>query len=169
MCVGHGAGRLRIRGGATANAVPSAGRLPVKSPELPISLRAAVIVLAEASAIWTPHGVGVRLAEPSDEDCDRLIALKSDQEARPEDASSDAALGWVPFVAGQARQLVFIRACRARTLIEALGGVPRPDALTELMIAKLLGRSLAHELGHVLLNSQRHESLGPDASALPRS
>jgi hypothetical protein len=55
---------------------------------------------------------------------------------------------------------VFLRVDRARTLIEALGGVPRPDALTELLIAKLLGRSLAHELGHVLLNSRRHEPSG---------
>ena len=29
-----------------------------------------------------------------------------------------------------------------------------------MLLAKLLGRSLAHELGHILLNSLRHETSG---------
>ena len=66
----------------------------------------------------------------------------------------------MPFVEGRARQLVFLRVGRARTLIDALSPGTRPDALTELLVARLLGRSLGHELGHVLLNSRRHEAAG---------
>ncbi len=132
----------------------------VLSQKLSISGRAAAVVLAESDAIWRPHGVGVRWAEPSDESCDRLISVKGDQEALAEDATSESALGWVPFVAGRARQLVFLRVGRARALIDALSPGTRPAALTELLVARLLGRSLGHELGHVLLNSRRHESSG---------
>lgn len=132
----------------------------VLSDKLAISERVANIVLAESNAIWMPHGVGVRRAKPSDESCGRLISVKGDQEARAEDASSESSLGWVPFVEGRARQLVFLRVGRARTLIDAVSPGSRPAALTELLIARLLGRTLGHELGHVLLNSRNHEHAG---------
>ncbi len=155
---------------ALAASGAAAAQAPVQSPQLavclvlsqklPISVRAAAVVLAESHAIWTPHGVGVRWAEPFDESCDRLISVKGDQEALAEDATSESALGWVPFVEGRARQLVFLRVGRARTLIGALSPGTRPEALTELLVARLLGRSLGHELGHVLLNSRHHEASG---------
>ena len=78
----------------------------------------------------------------------------------PEDASSETALGWVPFVEGRARQLVYLRVSRARTMIYAVSPGKRPGGMTDLLVAKLLGRSLAHELGHVLLNSRDHDTTG---------
>lgn len=132
----------------------------VFSPKLPLNARAAAVVLGEATAIWMPLGVALRRAEPSDDNCDRLIVVKGEQEARPEDATRESAIGWVPFVKGRARQLVFLRVGRARTLIDALSPGTRPEALTELLAARLLGRILGHELGHVLLNSRAHEDAG---------
>jgi len=132
----------------------------VLSPKLSISERAAALVVAESNAIWSPHGVGVRSAAPSNDSCDRLISVKGDHEALPEDVSSESALGWVPFVKERARQLVFLRVGRARAMIDALSPGPNPDALTELLVARLLGRSLGHELGHILLNSRSHEAAG---------
>ena len=117
-------------------------------------------VLEEVEAIWRPMGVAVRLGRRSDNPCDRLIAVRSDLEAVPEDASSETALGWVPFVEGRARQLVYLRVSRARTMIYALSPSKRPGGMTDLLVAKLLGRSLAHELGHVLLNSRDHDTTG---------
>ena len=146
-----------------APTAPQSSRLAVcliLSPMLPLGARAAAVVVAEATAIWTPHGVDVRRAEPSDGGCDRLIAVKGDQEALAEDATSESAIGWVPFVEGRARQVVFLRAGRARTLVDALSPGTRPEALTELLAARLLGRSLGHELGHILLDSPRHEDSG---------
>ena len=55
---------------------------------------------------------------------------------------------------------MFLRQARARLLIDALSPGTRPDDLTELLLAKLMGRILAHEMGHVLLNSLRHEKSG---------
>lgn len=160
-----GACAMALAGSAVAAAqapmpAPNLAVCLVLSQKLAISKRAAAVVLAESDAIWTQHGVGVRWAEPSDENCDRLISVKGDHEARPEDATSESAIGWVPFVKGRARQLVFLRVGRARTLLDALSPGTRPEALTELLAARLLGRILGHELGHVLLNSRAHEDAG---------
>lgn len=132
----------------------------VLSPQLSLGTRSGGIVLAEAGAIWMPLGVAIRRVDQPDESCQRVIVVKADHEARPEDVSRETALGWVPFVAGRARQLVFLRVARGRLLIDGLSPGTRPDGLTDLLHARLLGRSLAHELGHVLLNSLGHERSG---------
>jgi hypothetical protein len=154
---------LAAAGTAAAPSSVQSSRLAVclvLSPKLAISVRAAAVVLAESKAIWMPNGVSMRWAARSDDGCDRLISVKGDQEALAQDATSESALGWVPFVEGRARQLVFLRVHRARILIDTLSPGTRPAAFTELLVARLLGRTLAHELGHVLLNSRRHEDSG---------
>ena len=154
---------LAATGTAAAQTPVQSPRLAVclvLSPKLAISVRAAAAVLAESNAIWMPNGVSIRRADRPDDSCDRQISAKGDQEALAQDATSESALGWVPFVEGRARQLVFLRVDRARTLIDALSPGTRPAAFTELLVARLLGRSLGHELGHILLNSRRHEESG---------
>ena len=109
-------------------------------------------MLYEAQAVWQPHGVAVR---PGDrDDCDRLLLVKSDSNAH------GSALGWVPFVAGRAQRVIYLRVSRARSLIGDMSPGTRPDALTALLVGKFLGRILAHELGHVLLNSVQHQRRG---------
>ncbi len=125
------------------------------------SLKAAV--LSEVNRVWRPLGVSVTERLESNSTCDRPILVKSDREARPEDGGGETSIAWVSFVAGRARQLVFVRMGRARMLIDAFSparsGI-RPPGLTGQLLAKLLGRSLAHELGHILLNSLGHERSG---------
>jgi hypothetical protein len=89
-----------------------------------------------------------------------LLVVKSDAEARPEDIAHDAALGWVPFLAGKARRVVFLRVSRAQSLIGAMSPGTRPEGLTRVLVARFLGRVLAHELGHVLLNNAQHQPKG---------
>ena len=119
-------------------------------------------VLAEANRIWQRMGVTVNVAEESASPCDRWILVKSAIEAAPEDAAREIAIAWVPFVEKRARRVVFVRMSRAHTLIEAFSprnGL-RPPAETHALLTKLIGRSLAHELGHVLLNDLGHEKTG---------
>ena len=143
-----------------AAAPPDLSVCLVLSPRLAIDTRGAGVMLSELTAIWTPLGVATRWADQSDGGCDRLIVVKADHEARAEDLTRTSALGWVPFVEGRARQLVFLRVERARMMVDALSPGSRPAGLTDLLLARLLGRSLAHELGHVLLNSSGHSSSG---------
>ena len=125
-------------------------------------------ILSEVRRVWEPLGVLVD-ERVDDTPCDRPILVKSDREATREDGGGETAIAWVTFVAGRARQLVFVRMGRARMLIDAFSparsGI-RPPGLTYQLLAKLLGRSLAHELGHILLNSLGHERRGSCARAM---
>ena len=91
-----------------------------------VAARREAAVLEEVDAIWRPMGVAVRLGRRSDNRCDRLIAVRLDLEAVPEEASAETALGWVPFVEGRARQLVYLRVTRARTMIYAVSPASGP-------------------------------------------
>ena len=139
---------------------PTPATCLVLSPKLSLDTRSTGIVMEEMRTIWAPLGVVIRAVDAADESCLRIILVKADVEARPEDVAEPTALGWVPFVAGRARQLVFLRPARARLLIDALRPGKRPQGLTDLLLAKLMGRTLAHEVGHVLMNSVRHEESG---------
>jgi hypothetical protein len=132
----------------------------VLSPKLSLDANLAKMVVAEAQVIWTVLGVGLRPVPRADEGCHRVVVVKADGEARPEDVSHDAALAWVPFVSGSARQLVFLRVTRARQFANGVQTGLQPEGLRILMLDKLLGRILAHELGHVLLNSSAHAESG---------
>jgi hypothetical protein len=128
------------------------------SPGIVLGDRERSAMLTEAHNVWQPQGVTIRPGQA--DDCDRLLVVKSDAEARPEDVTHDSALGWVPFVAGKARRLVFLRVSRAQSLIGDMNPGTRPEAMTRLLAARFLGRILAHELGHVLLNSAQHQPKG---------
>ncbi len=128
--------------------------------EMDAPLRTAV--LAETARIWQPMGITIDAAEDHQNSCDRWILVKSALEAGPEDTAARRAIAWVPFVEKRARRVVFVRMSHARTLVESFSStnMRQPPAHTDALVAKLVGRSLAHELGHVLLNSQSHGKSG---------
>jgi hypothetical protein len=128
------------------------------SPGIALDSRERSAMFTEAQNVWQPLGVAVRPGQA--DGCDRLIVVKPDAEAHPEDLTHDSALGWVPFVAGRARRVIFLRVSRAHALIGSMSPGTRPEALTRLLLAKFLGRVLAHELGHLLLNSTLHQPKG---------
>jgi hypothetical protein len=115
-------------------------------------------MFTEAQKVWNPHGVAIRPGDAGN--CDRLLVVKPDTDARPEDSAPASALGWVLFVDGKARHVIFLRVSRAQMLVDGMSPGTRPEALTQLLVARFLGRILAHELGHVLLNSTRHQPKG---------
>ena len=136
-------GPLAVRAAATVvlaiTAAGSAGAQPVTeapalkvcvvlSPQLLRDAHSAATAMAESRIIWTPLGVALDHVDQPDETCQRVIVVKADHEARPEDSSRETALGWVPFVAGRARQLVFLRVARARLMIDGMSpAVVRKD------------------------------------------
>ncbi len=130
------------------------------SPKLSFDASNTGNVMEETRTIWAPLGVVIRAVEQADDSCARIIVVRADAEARLEDIADPNALGWVPFVAGRARQLVFLQPRRARSLVDGLTPATRHEGLTNLLVAKLIGRTLAHEVGHVLLNSMSHEKSG---------
>ena len=93
-------------------------------------------------------------------------------------------LGWIVFDTATApQQDIYLSHSNARELLENAAGVvgvadQMPRAQRDTLLARALGRALAHELGHYLLASKAHterglmkailtavELFGPDASA----
>lgn len=132
----------------------------VLSARLALEPMVARRLVLEVQTIWNVLGADIRSVDVPDDSCDRIVVVKADREARLEDLSHDGAIGWVPFAAGHARQLLFLRVGRARLMVEGVVTGVNPEGLTNLMLAKLLGRTVAHELGHVLLNSSSHADSG---------
>ena len=117
-------------------------------------------LLSEANAIWRPLGLSIRLKGRRDDSCDRLVTVSSDLEARHGDAAAATALAWVPFIEGRARQIVYLRVRLARTMLHERVPGTRNASLAVMLLPKFLGRILAHELGHVLLNTIDHTTTG---------
>ena len=93
-------------------------------------------------------------------------------------------LGWIVFDAATApQQDIYLSHSNARQMLENAAGVvgiadQMPTAQRETLLARAMGRALAHELGHYLLASKAHterglmkailtavELFGPDAGA----
>lgn len=117
-------------------------------------------LLREVNGIWQQHGVTATNADPEIAVCDRRILVKSEAEARPEDGWTTTALAWVPFAGTYARRLIFLRLGQVRSLVASLSPGQWPEGLRERLVTKLAGRVVAHELGHILLNSRAHERSG---------
>jgi hypothetical protein len=149
-----------IAAAQTPDRTPSAIVCLVLSPKLGLEPLVAQRLVLEVHSIWKVSGAEIRAVEYPDDGCTRLVVVKADLEALPEDVAHDDAIGWVPFVSGHARQLVFLRVNRARMMVDGVITGVNPEGLTNLMLAKLLGRTVAHELGHVLLNSASHADSG---------
>jgi hypothetical protein len=130
----------------------------VASPALTERLRWSQSVLPEVNAIWERYGVHVRHVSRYDDSCNRCVVVKSDREAGPNELLADAALAWVPFVEGRARRVVYVRISRIARIAGTIG--KKDAAFTSLLTEKLLARSLAHELGHILLNDRDHVEHG---------
>jgi hypothetical protein len=131
------------------------------SEQLAIDAPLKAAVVSEVNRVWQPLGALVSMQDESESTSVHPILVKAAHEAGREDRHrGDTAIAWVPFTAGRARNVVFVRVDRVRKLVDTFSPGMRPRALTASLMTKLLGRSLAHELGHVLLNSLAHERSG---------
>ncbi len=126
--------------------------------DLPALARAGLI--AEAEAIWHRAGVQLRWAPAIAHDPTRptLRVLVMRREA-----SAVADHTWpvgeliraqdgVPFAV--------VSTTAARRVVEALGQRHEPQALTDRRLGVVLGRAVAHELGHYLLATRDHAASG---------
>jgi hypothetical protein len=121
-------------------------------------------MVAEASAIWRTAGLTIVARHwpaggdgvPSTE----ITVTLHDGHSESPDGS--ATLGWITFVGPNAPQPA-IHLSRGNAL-ELMGRTASihdvPKAWQEFLLARALGRALAHELGHYLLKSAAHEARG---------
>jgi hypothetical protein len=114
----------------------------------------------ECDAIWAREGITLTWSKTDTNAHVRLPLRFDDREVRKHDPKSEAALG-VTLFAGRSQEIL-VSIPRARHVIERRQGFADSNAATTLDIALgvLLGRVIAHEIGHVLLLTTRHSNDG---------
>lgn len=124
-------------------------------------------IVREVQAIWAPllHVI----AEPSDAPTRigalRLV-LRSDDRPTPAASAHDPeALGWIEFVDGRPQPVITVSLERARAVVNraVVAGRPVsgwPPVVSDRLVAVALGRTIAHEIGHYLLQSSAHSRTG---------
>jgi hypothetical protein len=117
---------------------------------------------SEASGIWLRHGVELTWAYPAPARCDRVVPVIFDEEkVRALAGPRRDALALTEF-AGASRR-VYVSAQRAVEMVRQIRGRSVPQETIgerDFRQGTLIGRALAHELGHVLLDTLEHSGSG---------
>ena len=120
--------------------------------------------LNEATAIWRVAGftLGWRVSNgPSGASEPSTVHVILDDE-RGRVIQQDQALGWIMFdPSGVPEPLVHLSHRNVTQMVDAIDSYRnRPSSYKELLVARALGRALAHELGHFLMASKNHSPSG---------
>ena len=126
------------------------------------------LAVEEAARVWAPYQVDItlRLEAPacSPEPAGAVISVRLAGLA-PRTMASASPFGSIQFVSGLPEPLVFLHyeAISRAIAGSAAAGVREtewPAALRERVLGRVVGRVLAHEIGHFVLRSPRHASRG---------
>ena len=115
----------------------------------------------ELRDIWSREGIDVAWKGDGDSDADVTLPVAfHDRELRKHDPKDGEAFG-VTLFAGRSRRIL-VSAPRARLVVTGHRGLADSgDAMTlDIAHGRLLGRVLAHEVGHALLQTLRHSTHG---------
>lgn len=131
---------------------------------VPLNARIEAFALDEARSLWAPHQVALRVV-PRDSLREhgvmRLAVVVEDQRDRH---LGSGAIGAVRFRAGAPEPTILLFGDTIETLIDEAPvmhhGAECPPAAREQMTGRMIGRALAHEIGHVLLRSRDHSRDG---------
>jgi hypothetical protein len=123
-----------------------------------------VTAIEEAADIWAAYGVDVRLlnAHDAEHDADVRIAVRIAPSANPH--SEGGVLGSIEFEGDAPEPAIALYPAAASALMAAVASSRRentwPAAPHDRVLARVLGRALAHEIGHFLLRSKSHSPDG---------
>ena len=120
-------------------------------------------VLAETDTIWRYSGFTFAWQLAPREAAAALHVVIGHDTHKAGDGS--LALGWIAFSDAKPEQELYISYDNAyRLMTESPGVVGIPDRMPklerEVLIARAMGRALAHEMGHYLLSSKAHTLTG---------
>ena len=121
----------------------------------------ASIALAEAARVWTPYQVSIRRDGHVSNDV--VVVRVTIGNHAPTTGPDSRAVGSIQFQNGAPLPEITLFEQRAWELICAVAGATAehwPTSYRELMVGRVLGRALAHELGHYLLQSRQHSATG---------
>jgi hypothetical protein len=122
-------------------------------------------VIDQAAAIWAPYGVTVtatrQLVRPPDSHGEWItLIIREAARLEPSRAVRDGRrqLASLVFTAGVPGTLMTASWNVAREMADGAGA--RGEAVSDRLAARLLGRAVAHEIGHYLLGTRDHAPRG---------
>jgi hypothetical protein len=132
-------------------------------PPMPRKLEASVI--EEIALIWAAYGVGVQTSSASDVRRDSAVRLAVMLADRPDARVAPEALGSIVFVDDVPKPTIamyptVIAELVAKATLNGSYSHEWPVAFHDVIVARVLGRALAHEIGHFLLRSRNHSAVG---------
>ena len=115
----------------------------------------------EASRIWLKHGVALKWTRTDDGVCDSMIKMVfDDYEVAHRRLSNERNQTLARTVFSGPTRTIYISARRASEMVATLFPEIVSDGWRQIRMARLLGRIIAHELGHVLLANTAHAASG---------
>jgi hypothetical protein len=134
------------------------------------------VMAGEVDRIWAPYGVTFCWSR-SNGGCDGLEVRLRVQVAQRAELPGPAmsrrdVLGWIGFVGSRPGTEIVVSADAARAVVARarVGSRPLaawPPAFAERYVPRVLGRALAHEIGHFVLASRAHTRTGLMAPSFP--
>jgi len=130
-----------------------------------VSAPPAVVAAAieEAAGIWAAYGVEIRMSGENDAEPDRAVRLALTL-ASTKQRMATGALGSIGFSGDAPQPAIALYPETASALIAAVASSRRentwPAGSGDRVLARVLGRALAHEIGHFLLRSKSHSTAG---------
>ena len=126
------------------------------------------LAVDEAARVWAPYGVNVTLRKgPLPVESPPVGAVLSVRLAglAPRAMAASSPFGSIGFVSGLPKPLVFLHYDAISRAIAGSGALGLregewPTALRDRVLGRIVGRVLAHEIGHFVLRSPRHASRG---------
>jgi hypothetical protein len=139
-------------------------------PAKGVGARMVETVQVEVEELWRTYGVDV-LWEDAWKEGDTgpkpdLFVFFVDRELDMGASRDRTAVAWILFVEGSPRPLINLSVAAAQRLLDATPWLDErptryaPISIQERLVATMIGRALAHEIGHYLLASSKHAQKG---------
>jgi hypothetical protein len=122
------------------------------------------LALKEAALIWTAYGVDI--GTPGSPDCgpDNRVTITVTFDNGPDRRRTPGSLGSIRFLDGAPEPAIALYPHTIANLVSVApaGSVffEAPGVIRDLVLGRVLGRAMAHEIGHFLLRSQHHSPVG---------
>ena len=157
-------------GAASSGTDPAISIALVLDPRLPPAVGREAV--REAAAIWSPYGVRIRVhgtAAPvpdTERPADAILTIRNEPvtAGREPGGTPFAAMRFLPGGEPEPTIFLFYEALKSvaleRTDVGGLRESSWPPALRDRLAGRVVGRAVAHEIGHWLLRSRTHSDAG---------
>jgi len=140
-------------------------RIDVVFQGLPMQPRLAASAMDEVTHIWAEYGVDIQARNPNDAVRDDAVRLSVVLANLPNVPTAPGMIGSIPFLDDSPEPVIVLYPGAVATLVSAVRVSELPDhdwpfLLRDVIHGRVLGRALAHEIGHYLLRSRQHSALG---------